>query len=93
MHFHGLLVRVRVSRLSKGKVEGNWFRRLFSRWTCFSVVTPAKAASENCEEREQSEPLNLSLLALFSEDQGLSLENKHWPVEELQFLKQNDRLV
>lgn len=57
------------------------------------MVTPAKAASENCEEREQSEPLNLSLLALFSEDQGLSLENKHWPVEELQFLKQNDRLV
>lgn len=52
VHFHGLLVRVRVSRLSKGKVEGNWFRRLFSRWTCFSVVTPAKAASENCEERE-----------------------------------------
>jgi hypothetical protein len=41
------LVRVRVSRLSKGKLEGNWFRRLFSRWTCFSVVTPRKAPSEN----------------------------------------------
>lgn len=46
VHFHGLLARVRVSRLSKGKVEGKWFRRLFSRWTCFSVVTPRKAPSE-----------------------------------------------
>lgn len=52
VHFHGLLVRVRVSRLSKGKVEGNWFRRLFSRWTCFSVVTPRKAPSENWEARK-----------------------------------------
>lgn len=52
MHFHGLLVRVRVSSLSKGKVEGNWFRRLFSRWTCFSVVTPRKAPSENWEVRK-----------------------------------------
>ena len=47
VHFQGLLVRVRVSRLSKGKLEGSWFRRLFSRWTCFSVVTPRKAPSEN----------------------------------------------
>lgn len=46
MHFQGLLVRVRVSRLSKGKLEGSWFRRLFSRWMCFSVVTPRKAPSE-----------------------------------------------
>lgn len=47
VHFQGLLVRVRVSRLSKGKLEGSWLRRLFSRWTCFSVVTPRKAPSEN----------------------------------------------
>lgn len=46
-----MLVSVRVSRLSNGKVEGNWFSRLFSRWTCFSVVTPTKAPSENWEVR------------------------------------------
>lgn len=52
VHFHGLLVSVRVSRLSKGKEEGNWLRRLFSRCTCFSVVTPEKAPSENWEVRK-----------------------------------------
>lgn len=32
----GVVGEVRVSRLSKGKLEGSWCRRLFSRWTCFS---------------------------------------------------------
>lgn len=98
MHFHGLLVRVRVSRLSKGKVEGNWFRRLFSKWTCFSVVTPRKAPSENwggggirkAEARESqfqcpgfpSPPLR-----------GQRLGHKPSPVEKRLFSKQNDQVV
>lgn len=86
MHFQGLLVSVSDSRLSKGKLEGSWVRRLFSRWTFFSVVTPRKAPSEiwGARQTRVSIPAPVSSLSQLCGRRGAGFfpGHKRQPLEE-----------